>query len=343
MIREMTQAKTRIEWVDQARGWGMILVMLGHAPFTDLAHKLIYSFHMPFFFALSGWLHNPVRHRNFAELVRARWKTLILPYFLYSCIGYMGLVVQWGMGRKPWGLSPLDPILGTLLGWRNSTPYNGTLWFVACLVMTEFGFFWLFRIARRRALVAFVLAFVPLVQIIRFPYPLPFPYPWSLDAAFVAIVFFAFGYLVRSVWDTEIFRKWSPRILVPVLALWLCAALLGGPIDMYTDLYKTPVLFVASSLAGIFATFLIVPRIPASKVIGSIGRHSLVLLALHFWFAYYLVQTFLKFVAPGGLPTTTLSLSLQGVGYMVAALLILWPVCIAFDKWAPILVGGGRK
>lgn len=338
----MTEAKPRIEWVDQARGWGMILVMLGHAPFPGIAHKLIYSFHIPFFFALSGWLHNPVRHRNFAELVRARWRTLIIPYFLYSCIGYLGLVVQWGMGRKPWGLSPLDPILGTLLGWRNSTPYNGTLWFVACLVVTEFGFYWLFRLAGRRALVAFALAFVPFAKFILSPY-LPFPYPWSLDAALVAVVFFAFGYLVRTFWDKERFRKWSPRILVPVLVVWLCAALMGGPIDMYTDLYETPVAFVVGALAGILATFIIVSRVPASKWIGAIGRHSLVLLALHFWFAYYLVQLFLKHVAPAGLPTTPWSLSLQGVGYTVAALLILWPVCVVFDRWAPILVGGGRK
>jgi fucose 4-O-acetylase-like acetyltransferase len=192
-------------------------------------------------------------------------------------------------------------------------------------------------------LVAFALAFVPLVQFIRLPFPLPFPYPWSLDAAFVAIVFFAFGHLVRTVWDEDLFRKWSPRILVPVLALWLGASLLGGSIDMYTDLYETPVLFVVGALAGIFAMFLLLSRAPASKVVGAIGRHSLVLLALHFWFAFYLVQTFLGFVAPGGLPTTPWSLSLQGVGYTVAALLILWPVCVAFDRWAPILVGGGRK
>jgi fucose 4-O-acetylase-like acetyltransferase len=336
-------SKTRIEWVDQARGWGMILVMLGHVPFPGIAHKLIYSFHMPFFFALSGWLHNPVRYRKFTDLFQARWKTLIIPYFLYSCIGYAGLAVEWGFGRKPWGLSPLDPLLSTLLAWRNSTPYDGTLWFVACLVMTEFGFHWLLRLSGGRALLAFILAFVPLVQAIRFPIQLPFPYPWSLDVAFIAIVFFSFGHLIRTLWNTEGFRKWSPRILVPALATWLAAALLGGSIDMYSVLYQTPVVFVVGALAGIFSLLAVVPRIPASKVIGWIGRHSLVILALHDWFAFSLVLMLFHCFYPGGVAATQWGLLLQGVGFTTLFLLILWPICMVFDRWAPILVGGGRK
>ena len=46
---------SRAEWIDACRGAGILIVVLGHCnpPFN----KLIYSFHMPLFFILSGYLY----------------------------------------------------------------------------------------------------------------------------------------------------------------------------------------------------------------------------------------------------------------------------------------------
>ena len=57
-------AKERLVWADSLKGWLMILVIIGHAiqsVMTDdfaSSHvwNLIYSFHMPAFMAVSGWL-----------------------------------------------------------------------------------------------------------------------------------------------------------------------------------------------------------------------------------------------------------------------------------------------
>ena len=51
----------RINWVDMARGYGIILVIIGHIESfgTQWDHVLrseIYSFHMPLFFMISGAL-----------------------------------------------------------------------------------------------------------------------------------------------------------------------------------------------------------------------------------------------------------------------------------------------
>lgn len=41
----------RIEWVDIAKGLGVICVVMGHIFQSQmLAHKIIYLFHMPLFF-----------------------------------------------------------------------------------------------------------------------------------------------------------------------------------------------------------------------------------------------------------------------------------------------------
>jgi uncharacterized membrane protein YcfT len=45
----------RIAWIDVARGIGILLVVLGHLE-SGLSNRVIYAFHIPFFF-LSGYVH----------------------------------------------------------------------------------------------------------------------------------------------------------------------------------------------------------------------------------------------------------------------------------------------
>lgn len=58
--------KNRLVWVDSLKGWLMLLVVMGHAIQycmndgeceTNYFWNLIYSFHMPAFMALSGFVN----------------------------------------------------------------------------------------------------------------------------------------------------------------------------------------------------------------------------------------------------------------------------------------------
>lgn len=50
--------KERLHWLDYSKTIGMYLVVLGHVKDNTLLLKgIIYSFHMPLFFFLSGFLH----------------------------------------------------------------------------------------------------------------------------------------------------------------------------------------------------------------------------------------------------------------------------------------------
>ena len=64
----------RISWIDNAKALGIISVFYGHIvikifatypiPAAFLQIKLIYSFHMPLFFLLSGYLVKETQHRK---------------------------------------------------------------------------------------------------------------------------------------------------------------------------------------------------------------------------------------------------------------------------------------
>jgi fucose 4-O-acetylase-like acetyltransferase len=61
-VSKVTTATKRVAYIDIAKGIGIILVVMGHNDFaliSPFAHKLIYSFHMPMFFFMSGMFFKP--------------------------------------------------------------------------------------------------------------------------------------------------------------------------------------------------------------------------------------------------------------------------------------------
>ena len=57
----IASAKKRLHWLDYSKTIGMYLVILGHVKNNTLLLKsIIYSFHMPLFFFLSGFLHKRI-------------------------------------------------------------------------------------------------------------------------------------------------------------------------------------------------------------------------------------------------------------------------------------------
>lgn len=91
-------AAKRLIWADSLKGWLIILVVLGHAIQYTIGSEsesnhlwsLIYSFHMPAFMAISGFLAN----RNKSSMVKAfpwnklyrRFRQLIVPFGLWTIV-----------------------------------------------------------------------------------------------------------------------------------------------------------------------------------------------------------------------------------------------------------------
>ena len=72
----------RIEYIDIARGIGILLVVMGHNDFgaiSPFAYKVIYSFHMPLFFFLSGYFLNT--SIGFWNFFKKRFNSLLKPFF----------------------------------------------------------------------------------------------------------------------------------------------------------------------------------------------------------------------------------------------------------------------
>lgn len=78
----------RLDYVDIAKGLGIMLVIMGHiehdfVPFCG-------SVHIPLFFVLSGYLCdlNRTNEAAYGMTVSKRVKRLIIPYFIYNFVLY---------------------------------------------------------------------------------------------------------------------------------------------------------------------------------------------------------------------------------------------------------------
>lgn len=93
----------RLNYLDMAKGIGMLLVLLGHLQ-GDAIYTLseyfqpmcvwIFSFHMPLFFIVSGILINHTYKEEVPLSVhfKKRFKSIMIPYYLFS-ICYLSVVV----------------------------------------------------------------------------------------------------------------------------------------------------------------------------------------------------------------------------------------------------------
>ncbi|EPK2302026.1 acyltransferase family protein, partial [Klebsiella pneumoniae] len=87
-------------WVDYAKAFGIILVVFGHVnrglfnsgifTSTEIYHSLdnvIYSFHMPLFFFLSGlFFIESISGKSKIRFISGKFKTIFYPYAVWSIL-----------------------------------------------------------------------------------------------------------------------------------------------------------------------------------------------------------------------------------------------------------------
>ncbi|MEH3032742.1 MAG: acyltransferase family protein [Aeromicrobium erythreum] len=121
--------KERIAYLDNARYWVMLLVVIGHflTQYTVMdsargVYVWIYTFHMPFFILISGYTAR--NYMGDARQVRRIVSTLVVPYLIVETS--LQLIMQ-HYGKGPDHLAILSPqwlgwFMAALFVWRLTTP-----------------------------------------------------------------------------------------------------------------------------------------------------------------------------------------------------------------------------
>ena len=266
---------------------GIMLMVLGHTLVPDtIVWKVIYTFHMPLFFLMSGYCFKDAYLDDGARFVWRKVRGLYLPLVAYSLL-FLSLHNLFCR----WHIYPSDALYDWRAIWQgivgittkmnhSSGPLLGTFWFLKDLLFGNILFYVTLRLCRRQAWWTFGILFV-LAELVCWQKWLV---PWfGFDSrSMYAAVLICAGYLIR-VHELRLDRWWKIGLGVALIAT---EVILVDQIGFNYDL--TPWSMVTYMLPAIVGTLIVYEAAVwlnsryESRLLLFIGQHTLPIVALHF-------------------------------------------------------------
>lgn len=307
----MMSEKKRVEWIDVAKGVGMILVIMGHCFNKEtLLHNWIFSFHMPLFFVLSGYCFNLRKYENAWSLIKEKNQTLIFPFVKFWILGLtVTLIIEEWRSDFSWKQLLID----MYSGYPSSLHITST-WYLIALFMCALVFYIIVKLGewiKNKYFLWFCIVLsgimgylVSVVKSIVYDSSagqmegsaststfLPGNrLPLTLDTCMTALVFFAIGYCLREFGIKYVERnKKVTEGLILFLVNIIVSLGLNTRVNLHGCSYGNAVYFYLAALAGTFAVFYFAQIICSSKIkwMSQIkkcfvfyGRHSLLMLGM---------------------------------------------------------------
>ncbi|HLA07698.1 MAG TPA: acyltransferase family protein [Anaerolineales bacterium] len=301
----------RIEYIDIARGIGILLVVLAHNDFgyiSPFGHRVIYSFHMPLFFFLSGYFINT--SVSFFEFFKKRFHSILKPFLFTLFIIYFTSV---SFEKMAFGTA-LRRIAKSLYGTGVYIDWV-QLWFLPHLfVVSLYAFLFLILVNRMQnrwlrwgILLATLASSIPFLDTF-YPFSMSlsgkdyelFGLPFSLDLVLLSGFFFILGGEVRQITTETTFNNYYLLASTGV-SVFLLNVLFQSPIDFNTRTYASLLLNTTQAIVGILFVLAISRQIELhttrlASLFKYLGRISLIILIFHvpiqdFWGQKVLAST----------------------------------------------------
>lgn len=265
----------RIEYIDIAKGLGMILVVLGHCINSKTFPGIwISAFHMPLFFILSGLCFSEKKYPTFIPFLKKRIKTLLLPCIYFSFIVTTLIFFL----LKPTAFHDLTKNL------------PGALWFVLVLFFTEILYYYISRISLKNKLLRLILLILMLflgLWLSRKEILLPF----SLSTIPMACFYYGIGHSYKTLINGIIIRSGFKLkiifsfilIIVPGIITFLSKETIGMNINHFPQpeiIYL--IISISGSLGILFLSSLNLEH--AKRILLYIGRNTFIILSIHMLF-----------------------------------------------------------
>ncbi|MFS0655406.1 acyltransferase family protein [Bacillus sp. 179-C3.3 HS] len=329
--------RKRLDWVDAAKGVGILLVVMAHVPIHDGIKQFIYSFHMPLFFLLSGMMFRPSAHAA-TSFIQKKAKSLLLPYLYFSVITYVFwlTVTRFFAFKGQTDIDPFIPFTGIFISNADEArlAHNPAIWFLTTLFLVELLFFSLHRLTKGQT--AYLLLLTILCGGVGYASTLFLNQSllWNANVAFTAVVFYSIGFLTKQ-WFVELKTKHTLLLCTVLFVVTAYFQSFHSRIDMRVNEYGNLFIFYTCALLGSAAVIYVSFKLQRSSILTYLGRHSIVILVLQFTGI-----DMMKAIVYYGLgldisDTTQLSWTLF---YTIGTLLLMMP-CISFLNKNPILLG----
>jgi fucose 4-O-acetylase-like acetyltransferase len=327
----------RDQALDVAKGFGIVLVVLGHCLdglvagnyfpsnvlWPTLAIYTIYAFHMPLFFVVSGFLASG-KHRPAGTTIARMLPTIVWPYVLWSALQNVTMVY---LSRYTTSKLTFAPLLK--IGWIPIVPY----WFLYALFFSQVLYLIMRRRSRVTQLIVAAALFVGPLFCFALIVKLTLGVIFQITHGFL---FFTLGVVATA--QIKQLGRWAA-----IVATLLFAALTVVHYQAQLPGTAGVILMVPVSVAGIVATLGWSRNLAEAQgaiarlitaVLAFFGRYSMSIYVMHIFFTAGVRIALKRFAMhPTALVTATEIVAATVAGTL-APLAINWVVSkIHADKW----------
>ncbi len=306
--------KTRLNFLDIAKGLGIILVLYSHSCGFPVFGNAVVAFYMPLFFFVSGYVYKGGRTPK--ENIKRKLKQLLIPYAGYTLLLYAENVILRCIKHELNKQTLLMPLLGALYSrgalyadMSGENVYfflisNGPMWFITAMAVASI-IFYLFVdsfLSDKKSAIAISAVLIGIT--IAFSY-CPLLLPWSIDTAFACALFMLAGAKLGSISyfsdaNKSRFRLWQ---IIASAAVYCVLTQYAEPINLSIRDYgysgiTGALWFLSAAFAGVIIFLWIcryIEKYKWTRVIIAVGRHTYSIMALHIFLIKYLNKAYFIF------------------------------------------------
>ena len=281
----MSNSRKRIEWVDMSKGAAILLVIVGHTIGNPLLRGLIFSFHMPLFFILSGYTSRcPDNKTALWAKTKNGLQHLIVPAYIIYIVRMILLII---LKDKETNVIECSLSMVFVSGYRTSfsgmeIPEFGMMWFLVVLFGMKFLYETISMLTKNRYMfIISVVVSTSGVIIGRIMF-----LPLSFDLIMSSMLFFNIGQELKAF---DLNDKYLLKLIASGVVWTGMFVLIFVSADSYLEMatrkYPMYPLCYVMAAAGSLTVCLIMMKLEkisiVTKAFGWVGKNSIYLFIVH--------------------------------------------------------------
>lgn len=287
-----------IRWIDNLKGFGILLVVIGHTVPREGLGQWIYAFHMPLFFFISGFLLSKKMEKGYVvemrkDLMALTYRLLFPFYFWNALVWLLTLLYAWFINKDDliivWDNLIKLPIGGGCKGLMHDTGLSVfPTWFLPSLFCSSCLSYFIIKFTpphSMRRLLFLVLASIIGVGIFLLQIKLPFKCNISMGC-FIFLVLGFYSYKLKTTFKNTI----SGIILVIAGSLLNIINIKTGihSVELVNMVIGNPMLFYLSAGSFCFGFYILFETLlRESSLMEYLGRNSMTIMIFHYPIIYF--------------------------------------------------------
>ena len=332
----------RIKWVDVSKGITIILIVFGHVLRVGYVRDVLYCFHVPVFFFLSGITATETFS---VKRIVSDTKRILVPYYAFGAISIAVYAVLGAVAASKLDTGETSSIwqnVLSLLYGSSILPFNAPLWFLPCLFATKTLHPLLYRLVRGKHWLLIGVAFAG--SIVGFLYSKAnlIALPFSFELLLKLYPFFLIGRFLSG-FLTDLGQKFSGkrRALLIASLLLMMTVLLGGiapPVNYTNSDFPIPSLFYLIACIGGGGVYFLSVYLENVKWISWLGQNTMPILLMH-KFPIVLLQVVGPFAEWISRPDSLSGLVIGAIPVTAISIIASLVVGKIIECFFPILIG----